>query len=55
MNRKIVIALDLQQCELILNALNQVCQGVQAAAQVLPVFAEVEKQVKAQIQEKSAE
>ena len=47
--KEVNLVLSLQQCEVILNALNQVCQGVQAAAQILPVFAEVEKQVKDQV------
>jgi len=54
-SKEVNLVLSLQQCEVILNALNQVCQGVQAAAQVLPVFAEVEKQVKAQVQAEKSE
>ena len=46
---KLQVVLSVQQWEVILNSLNQTCQGVQAAAQILPVFAEVEKQVKDQV------
>ena len=48
---KLQVVLSVQQWEVILNSLNQTCQGVQAAAQILPVFAEVEKQVKDQVKQ----
>lgn len=50
---KLQVVLSVQQWEVILNSLNQTCQGVQAAAQILPVFAEVEKQVKDQVKQSS--
>jgi hypothetical protein len=52
---ELVLKLSRAQVEVVLKSLNQVCQGVEAASVILPVFAEIQKQTNEQLEPKQGE
>jgi hypothetical protein len=52
---ELVLKLSKAQVEVVLKSLNQVCQGVEAASVILPVFAEIQKQTNEQLEPKQGE
>jgi len=52
---EVSLKLSKAQVEVVLKSLNQVCQGVEAASVVLPVFAEIQKQTNEQLQPSEGE
>lgn len=52
MERNFNLVLTDKQLDVVMKALNQACNGVEAAALVLPVFVEIQQQANAQLKEK---
>lgn len=43
---KYLIKLDQKQLETVMQALNECCKGIEAAKLILPLFLEIERQIK---------